>query len=88
MDESSIEQALRRLRDASDQARSVRTQWQSAPQTPGWAGPAHVAVLTQLTLGEEHAGSLVVALAEAEGECAERLRHERARLATLAGSVW
>ena len=88
MDESSIEHALRRVRDAREQAQSVRAHWRLAPATPGWAGPAHVAALTQLSFGEDRAVSLLNALAEAEADCIERLREERSRSAALAGSLW
>ena len=88
MDESSVEHALRRVRDAREQARNVRAQWRLAPATSGWAGPAHVAALTQLSFGEDRAVSLLTALDEAEAECAERLREERSRSAALAGSAW
>ena len=88
MEESSIEHALKRVRDAQEQAQSVRAQWRLAPVTPGWAGPAHVAALTQLSFGEDRAVSLLNALAEAEADCAERLREEQSRSAALAGSLW
>lgn len=88
MDETSIEHALRRVRDARDQAESVRAQWRLVPTTPGWSGPAHVAALNQMSLGEERTLSLINHLAEAEAECAERLREERARATALAGSAW
>ncbi len=88
MDESSVEHALRCVRDAREQAHVLRAQWRLAPATPGWAGPAHLAALTQLTFGEDRALSLLNALAEAEAECAERLRAERSQSAALAGSAW
>lgn len=88
MDESSLEHALRRVRDARELAQTVRAQWRLAPATPGWAGPAHLAALSQLSFGEDHAISLLNALDEAEADYAERLRDERSRSASLSGSAW
>jgi hypothetical protein len=88
VDEASVEHALRCVRDAREQAHLVKAQWRLAPATPGWAGPAHLAALTQLSFGEDRAMALVKALADADAECSERLRKEQSRSAALAGSVW